>query len=199
MKLPTLTNTTPPGQRERDVEEIEEDKKSSRYELIREADDLVNELLEAGGEVDDFIAQRIEALDAGMAAKMQAYADVVDSLDWKIARLKAEAKRLNQMAGSCERNMKATKQWAMSVLESRARLHGWKEGSKQKIGNGTVFLTRRSRTKYFDEQQILDEYCGTDFVQVSFKVDKHAVTEALKAGKKVNGAVTEEYLSISFK
>jgi len=181
------------------MEEREEEKKASRYELIREADDLVNELLEAGGEVDGFIAQRIDALDAGMTAKMQAYADAVDALDWKIARLKAEAKRLNEMAGSCERNLKATKQWAMTLLESRAKLRGWKEGSKQKLSNGTVFLTRRSRTKYLDEQQILDDYCGTDFVQVSFKVDKHAVTEALKAGKKVNGAVTEEYLSISFK
>jgi len=179
--------------------EREEEKKASRYELMREADDLVNELLEAEGEVDDFIAQRIEKLDAGMAAKMQAYADSVDALDWKIARLKAEAKRLNEMAGSCERNLKATKQWAMDVLEARVGLYGWKDGSKHKLCNGTVFLTRRSRTKWVDEQQILDEYCGTDFVQVSFKVDKHAVTEALKAGKKVNGAVTEEYLSISFK
>lgn len=198
MKLPTLTNTTPPGQRERDMQEPKE-YRSSRYELIREADDLVNELLEAEGEVDDFIAQRIEKLDAGMAEKMQAYSDIVDSLDWKIARLKAEAKRLNEMAASCERNLKATKKWAMDVLEARVGLYGWKEGSKHKLCNGTVFLTRRSRTKWVDEQQILDEYCGTDFVQVSFKVDKHAVTEALKAGKKVNGAVTEEYLSISFK
>ncbi len=169
-----------------------------RFEMIMEADRIVEQLVAGEGEITPLLEKRLEALNANTAHRLQTYQDVCDGLNSKAERFREEVKRLQAAIKRLQDNEAVVKRSAIEILEARARAMGWGPGAKCKLDNGTIYLTKRKRNKY-DDQEIIDSHFGTDLVEVTYKVDKHAVIERLKAGKKVRGVTSEEYVTVGFR
>lgn len=178
--------------------------KKTGMDLMREAHELVNVLMETGGEASEQIDQALDQYEDDIKLKMGAYRAVIKAFEHRGSRLREEAAIMNKMARRLAIEGERVKSRAMDVMLSRCELHGWDEGRKTQTSSDTlVFLSKRTRVKIDDEEQFIMLHDGSDYVQKTMKVkiDKDAIKRDMKSDDSVVvvGVEMEEFTTISFK
>lgn len=145
------------------------------YDLTEQYNDLL-ELAQEGGEGVDYTAM-LDGLEGAIGEKLDGYAKIIRTLEAETEVLKAEGLRLSQRKTSIENNVARMKE-AMKFGMMRIGM------DKHKSPLFSVSITKpRDRVEVKNVHTVPPEYLKW----ADPTVDKKAITEAIKTGKKVPG------------
>ena len=140
---------------------------------------------ENGGEISAELYERLDAIEADRAAKIEAVASYILNLRSDADALSAEAKRLKDRANAAARRA----EWLEQYLSAHAPAGAY--GLRQ------VSYRRSEAVELSGDVLCLPfEYRRT---KITDEADKAAIKEAIKSGKVIDGAVLVERKTISIK
>ncbi|MEK4173340.1 siphovirus Gp157 family protein [Lysinibacillus sp. FSL L8-0312] len=147
----------------------------------------IQQLIESGAEG---LEDTLESLDLALEDKLEGYASIMKNVESDVNGIDAEIKRLQDRKKVLENGitrMKKAIEFSMLATEKREvstpKFKFWIQGNK-----ASVYI--------LDESVIPKKYIKTERVS---KIDKDAIAELLKAGKKVKGAELRQTESLRMK
>jgi len=162
------------------------EKNKSGYELLVMAGELVAQLTDSEGVLDDESEEALEEWFENVEDKIGAYWAVCQRLKSEAQFLKEQADRLAKRRRSMENAEQRIRVLAVELLRANEAITGER---KIKRGEFTATLSRSKKTVITDELAVL---ALPEYVRTSVSVDKVALGADLKAGKTVDGARLED-------
>ena len=141
---------------------------------------IIQTIVASEGEISDELAQELESLGDITAAKIEAYAWVLDRMELEASYWRAKAERYMKIARgleSADERMKENLKKFMSLAEIESV-----------SGIDMEFRLIRSGTHLDTSNMSIDEI-PMDFVKVKKELDKAKIKTALESGESVNGVV----------
>jgi hypothetical protein len=174
---------------------------ATSFDLMQMAFELTAQLIEAEGVADEVIERKIEEWLAACGDKVDRHRYVIAEFKTRGRQLRDEAKRLTELARTCDRVVDRVKGHARLILEGRVDTLGWDEGRKIVTDLGQVYLQKRVQLIVDDEAALIDRLAGSEYVKVIEKIDRTAVTKAMKSGALAGDEVAriEDAVSVVFK
>src|SRR5699024_10342425 len=146
---------------------------STLYELTSSFMQIQNMIEESKDGLED----TLESIELALDDKLENTAKVIRNLEGEILALKNEEKRLSDRRKSIENNIKYLKQYAENAMLVKG-------AEKVKTGIFTFSMQKNPPSVgIYDESKIPKKY----YVPTDPKLDKKAITEALKNGESVGG------------
>lgn len=173
--------------RQKESEKMSEAIKSkSLVQLAQGANALVDQIIEAGGELTPELEQALSISEKDIAVKADSYYVVMSAMEAREKELKALADDLASAARSLANQKKALTDRLKMAMESMDRDELKGDVYRFKLSTGKPSLV------------INDDSIGDDFKHevVTTKINKKLIEEKLKAGEKVSGAYYEPTLML---
>jgi hypothetical protein len=162
---------------------------SSLFNITKDHLELVNALIENGGELTDEIQTALQISEAELRQKSESYAYVIKQLNSDIIAIDTEMQRLKKLTQAREK--------AITRMED-ALLQAMEAYDIQKIETPLLKLSIRNT----EAVEILDE----DLISAEFKkekitctIDKTAIKNAIKNGEMVIGATIKQNRHLNIK
>lgn len=154
---------------------------SKSMQLIIRASDIVNKLVENGGEITTDMQDLLDGLSADVAGYSDRVKYVIDELDSYSEKLGVKIKQL-QSAKKALDNNKENLQERIKYVLSNAEL-------TEAVGSDYIAKITPSQPKLVidDESKI-----PADYFVITYELDKDQLKEALKSGAEVEGAKLEQ-------
>lgn len=163
------------------------------FEITQEFLTLASQIEEAGGEVNDAILEELAVSRENFAHKAEGYTRLILKWESEIEMAASEIKRIQAI--------KKTKENAVARLKDTLKMallaFGQEDAKGIKRYETPLFKlsTRKSQAvEITDEAELPDA-----FWVVKREVSKSTISEALKAGEEVPGAVMKENVSLQIK
>lgn len=157
---------------------------STLYEMTVNASKLYDLLLM--GEIDEqTFNDTLESI--GADEKINSYCEIINQFKADMKSLKDEINRLTERKNNCENAIERMK----SALDEFMKASG---KTKEKTDKFTIFYRDTQSVNILDENKLPDEYLTPQ----PPKIDKKAISAAIKGGEKVDGAelVTKSSINI---
>lgn len=157
---------------------------STLYEMTVNASKLYDLLLM--GEIDEqTFNDTLESI--GADEKINSYCEIINQFKADMKSLKDEINRLTERKNNCENAIERMK----SALDEFMKASG---KTKEKTDKFTIFYRDTQSVNILDENKLPDEYLTPQ----PPKIDKKAISAAIKGGEKVAGAelVTKSSINI---
>lgn len=162
----------------------EDTKNQTSFDLYQEAFQLASDLTLSGGEVTEEMEGRLDAFLVASDTKLGAHRYVINQFTERAQSLRLEAKRFAERARTFERVASEVKQHAITVMQARVELLGEKEGRSMDTDHGLVYLKSYTKLVIEDDVALLARHRqNPDYVRVTEKIDRTALTTALKMGR----------------
>lgn len=146
---------------------------------------LYNEIENNGGEMTTELETQLEITEAERMTKGEGYVYVIKQLRSQAELLKAEAKRLQEIAKHYEAS---AEKLADRLLQS-VIAHGAIKTDFVSIS------TRKSKSVSITDESLL----GAEYLRIKTEPNKTAIKEALEAGQEVQGALIVENYSLNIR
>lgn len=155
------------------------------FNIDAELYEVYNEIENNGGEMTPELEQSLEITEAERMTKGEGYVYVIKQLKSQADLLKAEAKRLLEIAKQYENSAdKLADRLLQSVIT-----HG-------QIKTAFVTIsTRKSKSVSITDESLLK----TEYLRIKTEPNKTAIKEALESGEEVAGALIVENYSLNIK
>lgn len=127
------------------------------FNLTQEYLYLMSDIEEAGGEITDEIAERLQVNSEDFAEKMDAYASIIASYEGDIATIKTEQERLKGLATSKEKSIESMKKVMLIALELFGEV-GKTGNKKYKTATHSYWNVYHKPLVVLDETMIPEEY-----------------------------------------
>lgn len=154
------------------------------YEWTDQYLEVVNEVVEAGGELTPELEARLEGIEAGLKEKVERVALVVRNLEAVAKGYDEEAARLKAQARARERSAKSLKEYLRIQLATAGL--DVVEGERAKVR-----LQKNSAPSV--QVTVHPEKLPPRFRQVKVDADKKKLLKAWKDGRKIPDGVKVEY------
>lgn len=157
---------------------------STLYEMTVNASKLYDLLLM--GEIDEqTFNDTLESI--GADEKINSYCEIINQFKADMKSLKDEINRLTERKNNCENAIERMK----SALDEFMKASG---KTKEKTDKFTIYYRDTQSVNILDEDELPDEY----LIPQPPKIDKKAISAAIKDGEKVAGAelVTKSSINI---
>ena len=157
---------------------------STLYEMTQNASKLYDLLLM--GEIDEqTFADTLESI--GADEKINSYCEIINQFKADVKSIKDEISRLTERKDNCENAIERMK----SALDEFMKASG---KTKEKTDKFTIYYRNTQSVNILDEDKLPDEY----LIPQPPKIDKKAISAAIKGGEKVDGAelVTKSSINI---
>lgn len=157
---------------------------STLYEMTQNASKLYDLLLM--GEIDEqTFNDTLESI--GADEKINSYCEIINQFKADIKSIKDEINRLTERKNNCENSIERMK----SALDEFMKASG---KTKEKTDKFTIYYRDTQSVNILDEDELPDEY----LIPQPPKIDKKAISAAIKDGEKVAGAelVTKSSINI---
>lgn len=157
---------------------------STLYEMTQNAAKLYDLL--SMGEIDEqTFTDTLESIGAG--EKINSYCEIINQFKADVKSLKEEILRLTERKDNCENAIERMK----SALDEFMKASG---KTKEKTDKFTIYYRNTQSVNILDEDELPDEY----LIPQPPKIDKKAISAAIKDGEKVAGAelVTKSSINI---
>ena len=157
---------------------------SSLYEMTQNTARLYEMLML--GEIDEqTFNDTLESI--GADEKINSYCEIINQFKADMKSLKDEINRLTERKNNCENAIERMK----SALDEFMKASG---KTKEKTDKFTIFYRDTQSVNILDENKLPDEYLTLQ----PPKIDKKAISAAIKGGEKVDGAelVTKSSINI---
>lgn len=161
----------------------------SIYNIEKTYIDLVEQIIEAGGEITEEQEQALALNKETLEVKAVKYGYVIKTIDDDIASIDAEIARLSALK-SVRSNLKEK---LKDTVSQAMILYGIEE---IKLQNLKINFRKSQSVSIYDETLIPEEYKVTKEVT---SISKAEISKVLKAGGEVNGATLDTNQNIQFK
>lgn len=161
----------------------------SIYNIEKTYTDLVEQIIEAGGEITEEQEQALAINKETLEVKAVKYGYVIKDIDNDIDAIDAEIKRLSELK-SVRSNLK---QRLKDTVSQAMILYGIEE---IKLQNLKINFRKSTSVSIYDENAIPEEFKTTKEVT---SISKTEIAKVLKAGGVVEGATLDENKNIQFK
>jgi predicted double-glycine peptidase len=155
------------------------------FNIDAELYEVYNEIENNGGEMTPELEAALEISEAERLTKGEGYVYVIKQLKSQAEMIKAEAKRLQELA---KRYENSADKLADTLLQSVVA-HGQIK---------TAFVTissRKSKSVSITDESLL----GAEFLRIKTEPNKTAIKEALESGQEVQGALIVENYSLNIR
>ena len=146
---------------------------------------LYNEIENNGGEMTTELETQLEITEAERMTKGEGYVYVIKQLRSQAELLKAEAKRLQEIAKHYEAS---AEKLADRLLQS-VIAHGQIKTALMTISS------RKSKSVSITDESLL----GAEYLRIKTEPNKTAIKEAIEAGQEVQGALIVENYSLNIR
>ena len=171
------------------------DKKLTAYEVIMQADLLINHLLENGGELTAEAEQMFNDQEVNTAEVLRRYRYRTVQLELKAQSLKDEAKRLNNAARSILKGVDRMKERALQLLQSHEDLTG---DTKLSYDGGCAYLVKGRKLLVQDDDKLIADNNDAAWVKTTTqqKIDRAMLKKVIEDGVEVEGAAVVPNVSV---
>lgn len=161
------------------------------FQIEAEIESAINNLLmsvdEETGEVNEELANALEELQAERDVKVENIACYIKNLKAESAALKNEIDTFTKRKKSIDNKIERLTEYLCQNI---------KPEEKFKFARATVSFRRSSKVEIFNEEEIPAKFCELKY---ETKIDKRAITEAIKAGEDVSGCMLIDSYSLQIK
>lgn len=148
------------------------------FNLTQEYLYLMADIEEAGGEITDEIAERLQVNSEDFAEKMDAYASIIASYEGDIATIKTEQERLKGLATSKEKSIESMKKVMLIALELFGEV-GKTGNKKYKTATHSYWNVYHKPLIIDDDAIIPKEYVKYSLSTKLYEEDMQIVADAL--------------------
>lgn len=157
---------------------------STLYEMTANASRLYEMLMT--GEIDEQVFNdTLESI--GADEKINSYCEIINQFKADVKSLKEEISRLTERKDSCENAIERMKNALDEFMKASGK-------TKEKTDRFTIYYRNTQSVNIIDEEKLPEEY----LIPQPPKIDKKAISAAIKDGEKVAGAelVTKSSINI---